>query len=66
MKSHLFLNDCFYMCREHVTELTGQDVDFVPPLFFLGGMSCTSVAGLVAKQACLVLCLSKSAFLSNH
>ena len=29
-------------------------------------MSCTSVAGFVAKLARFVLCLSKSAFLSNH
>lgn len=61
MKSHLFLNDCFYMCREHVTELTGQDVDFVPPLFFLGGhvlyfccRACcqASLLGFMLKQIC--------------
>ena len=36
------------------------------PLYCLGGMSHAYAAWFVAKQACLVLGLSKLAFLSDH
>ena len=53
--------------RNHeLTELTGQDVGLMPPLFYcLGAHLMLLLHGFVAKQACSVLWLSKP-FLSNH
>ena len=62
----------FYVCREHIprisgTELTGQDVGLRPPLFYcFEACPVLQLHGFVAKQACLVLCLSKSVFPKNH
>jgi len=61
--------DCF-LCvqracpRDHkLTELTGQDVGLMPPLFYYLGTCLMFLShGFVAKQACLVLWLSKPAF----
>ena len=62
----------FYVCGEQVrgiinlTELIGQDAGLTPPLFYcLVPYLVLLLHGFVAKQACLVLWLSKPAFLSN-
>ena len=62
----------FPVCREHVLET----INFLSSLeggrshatiiLLFRGLSCASVASFVAKQACLVLWLSKPAFLNNH
>ena len=47
--------------------LTGHNVGLRPPLFdCLGAGLMVLLHGFVAKQAWLVLWLSKPAFLSNH
>ena len=66
---HLSVSYCF-LCvqracpRDHeLTELTGQDVGLIPALFYcLGACLMFLLPGFVAKQACLVLWLSKPAF----
>ena len=60
---------CRRVCpRNHqLTELAGQDMCLMPPLFYCFG-ACLMLLLLVfvAKQACLVLRLSKPAFLNDH
>ena len=60
---------CGGVClRNHyLTEFTGQDVCSIPPLFScLGTCLRLLVPGFVAKQACLVLWLSKPTFVNNY
>ena len=53
--------------RHKLTELTEQDVGLMPPLFYcLGACLMLRLHGFLAKQTCLVLWLSKPAFLSDH
>ena len=67
------MNYCFLcvqrVCpRDHLLiYLTGQDMGLLPPLFYcLGACLMLLSHGFVAKQACLALWLSNSAFLNNH
>ena len=57
----------FFMCVEslsYLAELTGQDVGLMPPLFYcLGTCLWHLFHSFVAKEACLVLWLSKPVFL---
>ena len=66
-------NYCFFnVCRECVLgSLTcwahGQHVGLIPPMFYCFGAYLMLLShGFVAKQACMVLWLSKPDFLSNH
>ena len=67
---YIFLTSmCRGVClRNHsLTEFTGQDVCFIPPLFsYLGACLMLLLHGFVAKQACLVLWLSKPPFVSSY
>ena len=50
-----------------LTELTGQDVGLMSHCFTVLGASLMLLShGFVAKQACMVLWLSKPDSLSNH
>ena len=50
-----------------LAELTGQDMGLLPPLLYcLGARLLLLLHGFVAKQASLVLCPSKRAFLKDH
>ena len=68
-----FTNCCF-LCvqraypRDHeLTELPGQDMGLMPPLFYcLGVRLVLLLHGFVVRQACLVLWLSKPDFSNNH
>lgn len=60
----------FYVCKRvcgrfQLAELTGQYVGLMHHCFLFQGMSHASAASFVTKRACLVLWLSKPAFLSN-
>jgi len=57
----------FCVYREHgLSELPGQDVGLRPPLFYcLGASLMILLCVFAAEQACLVLWLSKPAFLSD-
>ena len=63
---------CIFSTKERVLgitlpELTGQDVGLIPPLFYcLGSCLVFLLHSFNAKQACLILWLSKPAFLSDH
>ena len=66
-------NYCFFVCVQRaypgvhsLTELTGQDTAFMPPLFYFEACLGLLLHSFVAKQACLVSWLSKPAFLSDH
>ena len=68
--SYIFV---FHVCREaclrnhELTEFTGQDADFSQPLSYcLGSCLMLLLHGFAAKQACLILWLSKPAFLSDR
>ena len=53
----------FCVQRSLITELAGQDVGLMPPSFYFWELL---LHGFVAKQACLVLWLSKPVFMSDH
>ena len=61
----------FYVCAEHVLVVINflsslGRTELIPPLFYcLGACLVLLPPGFVPKQACLLLWLSKAAFLSN-